>query len=590
MSRGKISVADVVSYMDLLTFPISRWSQTESNDETERLWLQLCLVVLEGTPAEILRWMRTADPPRYDCTPSDLPVESRATAANLLIMIRVGQKYWGVGTMAGKNLAEIGTWVGNLDTEATISALNHLTHLIRERCAALEPELFRHATDQTARRIESWLGSISSARADVLVKRYGLNGQPGMTLEEIGQSRGVTRERVRQIESKAFQGLGPAAKDELLTSSKASSRSDALYEAFQCLSRRPGEDVHRIDDLLNRASLQGAWWPCGIVMLYEDVIKSTPCTNWRFVREWLTHRTDAIWLDDGMHFMKRGSENKSPYITAARKLLAIHDSVQISVVHEAVTDTWRSELWPECMLSVDHLRAFFKSSTLGVDQDCLVSTGPDISPDVLNHSEQHLVGALEDLGGVAALDELRERLPDLRQHGSTLSQTLYSRTPIVQHIGPSIFGIRGVAHDPVRVAILEDRALRNGHQWLDRSGWTQAARRSLQYRVSSRKGFPTRIRLPNDIADDLLGEDERHRPLVWRTPDAVEHSVGIQVTSAGTYFTGVRPVLNSLHAAGGNTIDMQVHLDGVWAVSLADETTDETVVIRLGRGWTSVTF
>ena len=77
---------------------------------------------------------------------------------------------------------------------------------------------------------------------------------------------------------------------------------------------------------------------------------------------------------------------------------------------------------------------------------------------------------------------------------------------------------------------------------------------------------------------------------MWRTPDAVEHSVGIQVTSAGTYFTGVRPVLNSLHAAGGNTIDMQVHLDGVWAVSLADETTDETVVIRLGRGWTSVTF
>ena len=93
MSGGEPSPADVVTYMELLTDPISLWSPIESSEETERLWLQLCLVALEGASGEILTWMRAADPPRYDPPLSDLPVESRATAANLLIMIRVGEKY-----------------------------------------------------------------------------------------------------------------------------------------------------------------------------------------------------------------------------------------------------------------------------------------------------------------------------------------------------------------------------------------------------------------------------------------------------------------------------------------------------------------
>ena len=101
-------------------------------------------------------------------------------------------------------------------------------------------------------------------------------------------------------------------------------------------------------------------------MLSEDLEGSTALTERHFVREWLTHRTDAIWLDGREHFIRRRAESKSPYINAARKLLAIHESVSIAVVHEALIDTWRSELWPEYMLSVDWLEAFLRSSTLTV--------------------------------------------------------------------------------------------------------------------------------------------------------------------------------------------------------------------------------
>ena len=238
MSRGKLSAADVAPYMDLLTSPTFRWSQTESDDETDGLWLQLCLTILEGIPEETLMSLGAADPPCHAPPPSDFPAESQAYVEHLFTMLRVAQKYWGIGVTADKNLSEIGSWAGNLEIVATISALRHLTHLIRGRCPDLELDLARHATKQAERRVESWVGSISSSGANVLVKRYGLRSQPTATLGEIGQSRGVSRARVQQIESRALRRLGPEIADEIRTASRAGSRSDALDRAFQSLPAR----------------------------------------------------------------------------------------------------------------------------------------------------------------------------------------------------------------------------------------------------------------------------------------------------------------------------------------------------------------
>jgi RNA polymerase primary sigma factor len=47
----------------------------------------------------------------------------------------------------------------------------------------------------------------------VLALRFGLDGQPPQTLEEVGSGLGITRERVRQLESRALRDLRSAAPD-----------------------------------------------------------------------------------------------------------------------------------------------------------------------------------------------------------------------------------------------------------------------------------------------------------------------------------------------------------------------------------------
>jgi RNA polymerase primary sigma factor len=60
------------------------------------------------------------------------------------------------------------------------------------------------------RQLEELLDQIDERAAKILKLRYGLEGQDPMTLKEIGQQIGLTRERVRQIEHEALRKLRDA--------------------------------------------------------------------------------------------------------------------------------------------------------------------------------------------------------------------------------------------------------------------------------------------------------------------------------------------------------------------------------------------
>ena len=56
-------------------------------------------------------------------------------------------------------------------------------------------------------RIRSVLNTLPPREAQVIRLRYGLDGNPPLTLEEIASKFGLTRERIRQIENKALRHL-----------------------------------------------------------------------------------------------------------------------------------------------------------------------------------------------------------------------------------------------------------------------------------------------------------------------------------------------------------------------------------------------
>ena len=55
--------------------------------------------------------------------------------------------------------------------------------------------------------LESALDALTERESKVLRMRFGLAGSKPLTLEEVGRHFGVTRERIRQIESKAIRKL-----------------------------------------------------------------------------------------------------------------------------------------------------------------------------------------------------------------------------------------------------------------------------------------------------------------------------------------------------------------------------------------------
>ena len=91
------------------------------------------------------------------------------------------------------------TTVGDL--QADKSAQNPMTNLI---------------TEANRQVIESVLATLNEREANVLRLRFGFDTDHAYTLEEIGEVLGVTRERVRQIETKALRKMRHPARMTIL--------------------------------------------------------------------------------------------------------------------------------------------------------------------------------------------------------------------------------------------------------------------------------------------------------------------------------------------------------------------------------------
>jgi RNA polymerase primary sigma factor len=68
------------------------------------------------------------------------------------------------------------------------------------------------------KEIDRAISTLSDKEARVISEYFGLNGSHPMTLEEIGEEEGLTRERVRQIKEKAIRRLKHTSRSKILKS------------------------------------------------------------------------------------------------------------------------------------------------------------------------------------------------------------------------------------------------------------------------------------------------------------------------------------------------------------------------------------
>jgi RNA polymerase primary sigma factor len=75
---------------------------------------------------------------------------------------------------------------------------------------------YESAIKRMQETVRGMLGRLDDRERRIIISRYGLNGTTEQTLEQLGRELGITKERVRQIESRAQDKLRKIASDEKL--------------------------------------------------------------------------------------------------------------------------------------------------------------------------------------------------------------------------------------------------------------------------------------------------------------------------------------------------------------------------------------
>ena len=70
--------------------------------------------------------------------------------------------------------------------------------------------------EHVSKKVQEVLKTLDTREADVIVRRYGLSNNRPQTLEEIGASFGLTKERIRQIENSALRKLRHPVRTKML--------------------------------------------------------------------------------------------------------------------------------------------------------------------------------------------------------------------------------------------------------------------------------------------------------------------------------------------------------------------------------------
>ena len=120
-------------------------------------------------------------------TAAELAAKTALTEAQLADLLQVAGEDLSLSTAVGED--------GSLELGDTLE---------QETIPSVELELIRTSTEQ---QIRAMVAELDEKEREVIEMRFGLDGEEPRTLQEIGDALGVSRERIRQIESRAKEKL-----------------------------------------------------------------------------------------------------------------------------------------------------------------------------------------------------------------------------------------------------------------------------------------------------------------------------------------------------------------------------------------------
>ena len=97
-------------------------------------------------------------------------------------------------------------WIRERILNALAAEQRHIAHRLQETLPSSDSLVASDGLSFSAETNHA-LNLLSERERFIIKCTFGLNGQPEMTLEEIGKSLGLSRERVRQIREKAIRKL-----------------------------------------------------------------------------------------------------------------------------------------------------------------------------------------------------------------------------------------------------------------------------------------------------------------------------------------------------------------------------------------------
>ena len=496
----------------------------------------------------------------------------------------------GWGTVGDRLESALVTDRGISGTPAVVTLIRSLPSIV-----ARVNDIARQPLDIALREYVLALSGQEGDRLDALVARLGFDGQPRRTLAETAKSISVTRERMRQLESKfkerlpshpAFMPALDEAIDLLTSESPLEAERAAVLLRDTGLSSTPfhPHSVVAAAELCGRPiTFRVERFPKGervvtssgtaharqIIAMGSRQAASVGLSNVAEVKaaaelsglnvqeaevmDVLEHHSGAQFLGDQWFWMPERSPDRNRLRNVTRAMLSVVSPISVSTIREGVRRRYRFRgipIIPPRDVLLDFYRAHPEFEVVGDDK---VGTVQPLDYRVeLGSTERAFVEVLRNApAGVLDRASFESGVLERGVNANTFSvYTTYS--PVIDHLGIDIWALRGVQIDPSAVqALRKANAQRPRERRVQDYGWTPSGRLWLAVRVAGTSSIV--IGIPSAISPYVV--DRRFPAKTEDGSQAGEVVVGENGTS-----WGYGPFLSRMGADEGDILRIEFDL------------------------------